>query len=271
MNPPGRWSATGSSPSAREGGTMSTATVSPEVETKTVPIFVMGKRYEVPDTLTIMKALEYAGYQYIRGCGCRGGVCGACATVYRTAEDHKIKSGLACQTVVEDGMALAQIPFYPANRAVYDFEEVEATPETVFKLYPELFRCVACNACTKVCPMDVEVLDYVSALKRGDIEAAKEISFDCIQCGLCTSRCMGEMAQYHIAQLARRLYGGKLAPRAEHLATMCDDISNGVFTEGLNDLKAMDPEALKAAYVEREMEPHMGEDDWKPASNVGLA
>lgn len=250
---------------------MSTATVSPEVETSTVPVFIMGKRYEVPDTLTIMKALEHAGYQYVRGCGCRGGVCGACATVYRTAGDHKIKTGLACQTVVEEGMALAQIPFYPANRAVYDFEQVEATPETVFKLYPELFRCVACNACTKVCPMDVEVLDYVSALKRGDLKAAKEISFDCIQCGLCTSRCMGEMAQYHIAQLARRLYGGKMAPRAEHLAKMCDDINGGVFSDGLANLKAMDAEALRNAYVEREMEPHMGEEDWKPASSVGLA
>ena len=43
---------------------------------KTIPVYVMGKKYEVPETLTIMKAMEYAGYQFIRGCGCRGGVCG---------------------------------------------------------------------------------------------------------------------------------------------------------------------------------------------------
>ena len=189
---------------------MATATVASDVEVKTVPIYIMGKRYEVPEALTIMKAMEYAGYQYIRGCGCRGGVCGACATVYRKAGDYKIYTGLACQTVVEPDMYLTQIPFYPANRASYDFEAAEPTPETIYQLYPELFRCVACNLCTKVCPMDVEVLDYISALKRGDIEAAKDISFDCIQCGLCASRCMGEMAQYHLAQLARRLYGGKL-------------------------------------------------------------
>ena len=52
--------------------------------TDLVPIFIMGKRYMVPSTLTIQKAFEYAGYQLIRGCGCRGGICGACATVYRT-------------------------------------------------------------------------------------------------------------------------------------------------------------------------------------------
>ena len=32
-----------------------------------VPIFIMGKRYEVPSSITIQKALEYAGYQLISG------------------------------------------------------------------------------------------------------------------------------------------------------------------------------------------------------------
>jgi Fe-S oxidoreductase len=249
---------------------MATATA-PEVEAKTIPIYIMGKRYDVPETLTIMKALEYAGYQYIRGCGCRGGVCGACATVYRKAGDYKIRTGLACQTVVEPEMYLTQIPFYPANRASYDFESLEPTPESIYKLYPELFRCVACNACSKVCPMDVEVLDYVSALKRGDISAAAEISFDCIQCGLCASRCMGEMAQYHIAQLARRLHGGKLAPKAEHLQAMCEKIAGGAFDEALTELKGLDSEQLKKLYTEREMEPAMTDESWKPASSAGLA
>jgi len=31
--------------------------------------------------------------------------------------------------------------------------------------------------------MDVEVMDYIAALKRGDLEQAMHISFDCIQCG----------------------------------------------------------------------------------------
>ena len=44
-----------------------------------VNVFVMGKKYEVPASLTIMKALEYAGYKLVRGCGCRNGFCGACA------------------------------------------------------------------------------------------------------------------------------------------------------------------------------------------------
>jgi len=235
-----------------------------EVKVKLIPIFIMGKKYEVPDSLTIMKAIEYAGYKYIRGCGCRGGVCGACSTVYRKPGDYKIYVGLACQTVVEPDMYLTQIPFYPAMRATYDFSELTGTPEEIFDLYPELFRCVACNACTKVCPMDVQVMDYIAALKRGDIAKAAELSFDCIQCGLCASRCMGELPQYHIAQLARRINGAYLTPRAEHLKTMTANIEAGRFNEPLVAAKAMDEDTLKKTYQEREMEPATAGEDWAP-------
>lgn len=244
--------------------------VGTEVEVKMIPVYVMGKQYEVPETLTIMKAMEYAGYQFIRGAGCRGGVCGACSTVYRKEGDYKIYSGLACQTVVEPGMHLTQLPFYPALRAVYEYASLEAEAEEIWKLYPELFRCVACNACTKICPMDVQVLDYVSALKRGDIAAAAEISFDCIQCGLCASRCFGEIPQYHIAQLARRIWGGKIKPASEHLATMVGDIGAGKYDEMIEKLKSMDEEQLKKVYVEREMEPAMSDESWEPSNTEGL-
>ncbi len=235
-----------------------------KVEAKLIPIYIMGKRYEVPETLTIMKAMEYAGYKYIRGCGCRGGVCGACSTVYRKAGEYKIYSGLACQTVVEPDMYLTQIPFYPALRATYSFENLQGRPEEIFELYPELFRCVACNLCTKICPMDVEVMDYIACLKRGDLKAAAEISFDCIQCGLCASRCMGELPQYHIAQLARRLNGAFLTLRAEHLKTMVANIDTGRYGECLAEVKGLDEATLRKVYQEREMEPAVAGEDWTP-------
>lgn len=251
---------------------MSTTTEEKQVsiEAKMIPIYIMGKKYDVPETLTIMKAMEYAGYKYIRGCGCRGGICGACSTVYRKPGDYKIYSGLACQTVVEPDMYLTQLPFYPAIRAGYDFAELKGTPEEVFALYPELFRCVACNACTKVCPMDVEVMDYIANMKRGDIKAAAEISFDCIQCGLCASRCMGELPQYHIAQLARRIKGAFLMPEAEHLKTMVANIEAGRYKEGLEKLKAMDGDTLKKTYTDREMEPATAGEDWAPQEAANL-
>jgi len=240
------------------------------INTNLVPIFIMGKKYEVPETLTIMKAMEYAGYKFIRGCGCRGGICGACATVYRKPGDYHIQVGLACQTVVEAGMYLAQLPFFPANRASYNLESIGPEPEEVYKKYPELFRCVACNACTKVCPMDIPVMDYIAAIKQGDFEKATELSFDCIQCGLCASRCMGELPQYHIAQMVRRITGSKIKPPAAHLKTMVENIKAGRYNQAIEELKGTDVESLKKLYLEREMEPTEGSDNWRPKDSSNL-
>ena len=244
---------------------MSTTESTPaKIKAKLVPIYIMGKRYEVPESLTIMKAMEHAGYKFIRGCGCRGGICGACGTVYRLPGDYHIRVGLACQTVVQENMYLTQIPFFPANRAVYEMEEVAPEVSYVQKNYPELFRCVACNACTKVCPMDVPVLDYISAIKQGDFKKATELSFDCIQCGLCATRCMGEMAQYHIAQMVRRIYGMKMAPYPEHCKEMVEGIKAGKYDSFLDELKSASVDELKKLYTEREQESHMADEKWEP-------
>jgi len=212
-----------------------------------------------------MKALEYAGFQYIRGCGCRGGICGACATVYRKPGDYHLYVGLACQTVVEPNMYLTQMPFYPANRASYNFEQLTPNPEEIFKLYPEVFRCIACNSCTKACPMDIQVMDVISAIKQGDIAKAASLSLNCIQCGLCASRCMGELPQYHIFQLARRIYGSKIASRAQHLAKAVEVVKNGKYQEMFEGLIKYDVQQLTDIYKAREIEPEMAGEDWTPA------
>ncbi|MBE9511598.1 MAG: 2Fe-2S iron-sulfur cluster binding domain-containing protein, partial [Bacteroidetes bacterium] len=43
-----------------------------------VTIYIMGREYKVPADLTILTAMEYAGYKFVRGVGCRQGFCGAC-------------------------------------------------------------------------------------------------------------------------------------------------------------------------------------------------
>jgi CO dehydrogenase/acetyl-CoA synthase alpha subunit len=219
-----------------------------------VTIYIMGKKHKVPNDLTIMKAMEYAGYRFIRGCGCRGGFCGACGTVYRTKDDYKLKNALACQAVVEDGMYLTQVPFYPANKAIYDLEELEPTFEQILKLYPEIFRCVGCNTCTKICPQEINVMDYIALAERGDITKAADQSFDCIMCGLCASRCPGELVQYNIGILCRRLYSRHIAPKAKHLEERVAEVSTGKFDEEIEELMKMDEEKLKKKYDKRDIE-----------------
>lgn len=226
-----------------------------EKQENLIPVYIMGKRYMVPPTLTIMKAMEYAGYTLVRGVGCRGGFCGACGTTYRIKGDPKLYFGLACQTVVQPNMYLAQIPFFPAQRATYDITQLEPTPATFFSTYPELLRCLGCGACTKACPQDLDVRAYMAAGMKGNLAEVADLSFDCIMCGLCAARCPAEEAQYNIAILARRLYGRYLAPRSDHLAQRVEEIEGGVFDAQLEQLKVLNRDELVERYEARDVEP----------------
>lgn len=225
-----------------------------EPAANTVTIYLMGKAYQVPASLTIMRAMEETGYQFVRGAGCRGGFCGACATVFRTTDSYKLKVGLACQTVIQDGMYLAQLPFYPANKALYSLKDMKAAGELLVQLYPETMRCISCNSCTKICPQDIKVMDYVNAAIRGDIAKCADLSFNCVACGLCATRCPAEISQYHVGMLARRLFGAFILKRAPHTKQMTADIAARKFDSDLDTLTKASTDDLKARYAKREME-----------------
>ena len=219
-----------------------------------IRVYIMGKEHKVPFGLTIMKAMEYAGYRFVRGAGCRAGFCGACSTVYRMKGDYKLHTALACQTTAQDGMYLTQIPFMPANKSKYDIEKLDPETNPILHLYPEVARCVSCNMCTRSCPQDLEVMDYIQAALRGDIAEAARLSFDCIQCGLCTVRCMAEISQYHVGQLARRLYGKYYSPAPKHLEERIEEIERGDFDEDMEHLMKLSKDELKKLYTDRDME-----------------
>jgi len=219
-----------------------------------VEVFIMGKSYKVPAGLTIMKALEFAGYRYVRGCGCRAGFCGACSTIYRLEDEQKLGFDLACQKVVEDKMCLVQLPFVPAAKAEYDIEKIKPKESTILEIYPEIARCVSCNTCTKSCPQDIEVMKYIQMAIRGDIEKCAEISFDCIQCGLCAMRCPADIKHYHVTQLARRLRGKYLDPRSENLAKRIKEIESKKYDTEIKKLIEMDKKAITNLYSERKIE-----------------
>ena len=214
-----------------------------------VNVFLFGKKYQVPDNLTIMRAMEYAGYELVRGCGCRNGFCGACATIYRIAG-----ACLACQTKVEDNMYVATLPFFPLVKQVYDIETVNTTEQVMMQLYPEIYACVGCNACTKACTQGLNVMQYIAYAQRGDFEACAEESFDCVMCGVCSSRCPAGISHPQVAMLARRINGKYLAPKCDHLSDRVQEIKDGTFTELIEALMQKPVEEMKELYNTREIE-----------------
>ena len=226
-----------------------------EEQVKMIDIYIMGKHYQVPEGLTILTAMEYCGYRLIRGCGCRAGFCGACATVFNFKDDPQLRYDLACQKTVEPDMYLVQIPFFPAAKALYNLNKIEPDVEQILALYPDLVTCFGCNNCTKTCPQELEVMWFMSDALRGDIREVATKSFDCVMCGLCAARCPQELVPYNVALLCRRLYGRYLAPVSKHLDDRIAEIEAGKFDVELGKFEKMKKNELQKLYDGRDIEP----------------
>ncbi|MBQ8349399.1 MAG: (2Fe-2S)-binding protein [Ruminococcus sp.] len=222
-----------------------------------VNVYLFGKKYEVPAGLTIMTAMEYAGYELVRGCGCRNGFCGACATIYRIKDKQELHACLACQTEVQEGMYVATLPFFPLVKQVYNINEIKPTEQIMMQLYPEIYCCIGCNACTKACTQELNVMQYIAYAQRGEYDKCAEESFDCVMCGVCSSRCPAGISHPQVAMLARRLNGKYIAPECEHLADRVKEINEGIFDEKIAELMAKSVDNIqevKDLYNSREIE-----------------
>ncbi|MCR4887641.1 MAG: (2Fe-2S)-binding protein [Ruminococcus sp.] len=220
-------------------------------------VYLFGKKYEVPAGLTIMTAMEYAGYELVRGCGCRNGFCGACATIYRIKGEVELHGCLACQTEVQEGMYVATLPFFPLEKRTYSIEEIKPDQQIMMQLYPEIYSCIGCNACTKACTQELNVMQYIAYAQRGEYDKCAEESFDCVMCGVCSSRCPAGISHPQVAMLARRLNGKYIAPECQHLSDRVNEINEGIFNEKIAELmsKAVtNVDELKDMYNHREIE-----------------
>ena len=219
-----------------------------------VNVYFFGKKYSVPADLTIMTAMEYAGYTLKRGCGCRHGFCGACATIYRIKGKNELKTCLACQTQVQEGMYVASIPFFPTDKRTYDINEIKPNQQIMMELYPEIYSCIGCNTCTKGCPQGLNVMQYIAAAQRGDYRKVAELSFDCVGCNICASRCPAQITHSAVGLLARRLTAKYIEPPCAHLESRVREIRDGVFHAGLEQLKRTPVDELRQRYNERVIE-----------------
>ncbi|MCL2407017.1 MAG: 4Fe-4S dicluster domain-containing protein [Defluviitaleaceae bacterium] len=217
-------------------------------------IYILGKKYEVPADATIMGAMEYAGYKLVRGCGCRHGFCGACAVVYRIKDKRELRVALACHTQVADGMYIATIPFFPFIKQIYDINDVRPNEQIMMRLYPEIYSCIGCNACTKACPQELPTMQYIAHAQRAEYAEAAKKSFPCVMCGICSARCPAGISHPQVGVLCRRLYGKYIAKATPGLAERVMAIESGDFEAEFDAVMSGSLAEIKEKYNTREIE-----------------
>ena len=151
-------------------------------------------------------------------------------------------------------MYIATLPFFPLVKQVYDIEKIQTNEAVMMQLYPEIYACIGCNACTKACTQELNVMQYIAYAQRGDFEKCAEESFDCVMCGVCSSRCPAGISHPQVAMLARRINGKYLAPGCGHLDTRVQEIKDGTFKELIEALMAKPIDEMKELYNTREIE-----------------
>jgi len=212
---------------------------------KMVTVEIAGKTFQVPEGITVIKALWYTGQDVVRGVGCLGGFCGACATYYRTKDDPKVRTCLACQTAVQDGMSFSMVPPFPARKAIYDVSKLQDPKQELFTLYPEAPLCRNCNACTEACPQGIDVREGVWRAVFGDFKAVSEMFMDCVMCGLCTPVCIADIAPNLVALYASRAQGAHFTDRPERLTHRIQEIEEGRYDAEWDRVLSMNEQELK--------------------------
>ena len=150
-------------------------------------------------------------------------------------------------------MYVATLPFFPLIKQVYDIEKVSPEQAVMMQLYPEIYSCIGCNACTKSCTQSLDVMQYIAYAQRGEYEKCAEESFDCVMCGVCSSRCPAGISHPQVAMLARRLNGKYLAPHCEHLDVRVEEIREGKFEALIENLMEKPLSEIKELYNHREI------------------
>lgn len=159
---------------------------------------------------SLLQAWVAAGLPLTENVGCMGqGVCGACRVLVRRSGERLAQTGLACETLVEDGMQVAFINLSRGSRPhPYDLHSLGDSWDAIARideLFPEAKRCRHCGGCDSACPKGIQVEQMVNLAAVGQTYAAAELFDDCVQCNLCVAACPEHIDPAHLGQLVRRM------------------------------------------------------------------
>ena len=124
----------------------------------------------------------------------------------------------------------------------------------MMQLYPEIYSCIGCNACSKACPQKLNVMQYIAYAQRGEFESCAKESFDCVSCGICSTRCPAGISHPMVGLLARRLTGKYLAPKTKHLNDRVEAIHHGEYDALIEQVMQKPIEEIKELYNHRDIE-----------------
>ena len=177
---------------------------------KLVRLTIEGRAIEAPARSSILQAFVHAGETLVEGVGCMGqGVCGSCRVMVRRSDSQEVKTALACETVVEDGMQVAFLEYFtPYAHHVYRIEDIGDSWRALSKIgevFPEAAHCRHCSGCDRACPKGLEVQRGVNLATSGELLAASRVFDECVMCNLCTLACPEHIRPNHLGLFVRRM------------------------------------------------------------------
>ena len=196
-----------------------------------VRLSIEGRDIQAPATSSILQAYVQAGQTLVEGVGCMGqGVCGSCRVMVRRAGSPEVKTQLACETVVEDGMQVAFLEYFtPSVRHVYRIEDVADSWQALAKIgevFPEAAHCRHCGGCDRACPKGLEVERGVNLAVNGELAESSRVFDECVMCNLCTLACPEHIRPNHLGLFVRRMIAS-LTLRPADLLRRLQQIESG--------------------------------------------
>lgn len=207
-----------------------------------VAIEFMGKTHWVSKNATLLGALLEVGWDSVKGLGCLGGCCGACAALYRLPGECHVRTGLACRVPVQEGISFSLIGQYPCPKPTYRLSEIADPKQALFDLFPEVTGCRNCGSCVQACPQGIDVMRGIWCAVFGDFATLADLFQSCVQCGLCARVCAAGIQPFRVAVYVRRTQGSLLTPRPSALEKRIRQIEAGLYEAeweaALRDLRA---------------------------------
>jgi succinate dehydrogenase/fumarate reductase-like Fe-S protein len=196
-----------------------------------VRVSIEGREIQAPANCSILQAMGHAGQTLVEGVGCMSqGVCGSCRVMVRRSGEQEVKTALACETLVEDGMQVAFLDYFTESvRHFYRIEDLGDSWQTlrqIAEIFPEASHCRHCSGCDRACPKGLEVQRGVNLAVEGSLAAAAQVFDECVMCNLCTLACPEHIRPNHLGVFVRRMIAS-LSLRPANLMRRLQQIESG--------------------------------------------